>query len=92
LVNGPEIIVRERGSKNGTFVNGQRVLSQVQVKHGQVINFARVLARLDLELPGAQHTQYSATAEYREFAANQEERCGQPGWPKIIRPSERLQS
>jgi pSer/pThr/pTyr-binding forkhead associated (FHA) protein len=49
LVYGPEVIVRERGSKNGTFVNGVRVQAQSGVKHGQIIRFGRVEVRLELE-------------------------------------------
>jgi predicted component of type VI protein secretion system len=49
MVNWNEVIVRERGSHNGTFVNEVRVPAQSGVKHGQTIRFGRVVARLELD-------------------------------------------
>lgn len=49
LINGNEVILRECGSRNGTFVNGNRLQSQCQVKHGQIIRLGNVEARLELE-------------------------------------------
>lgn len=49
LVNGAEVIVRDLGSKNGTLVDGIRLLSsQAQLNHGKVVQFGSVKARLDL--------------------------------------------
>ena len=51
-VNGVEVIVRDLGSKNGTVVNGERLRSQQrQLKHGQIVKFGSVEARLELEEP-----------------------------------------
>jgi predicted component of type VI protein secretion system len=49
MVNGNEVIVRDCGSRNGTFVNGHRVQSQAQVKHGQSLRLGSVDLRLELE-------------------------------------------
>lgn len=49
MVHGNEVIVRDCGSRNGTFVNGHRVQSQAQVKHGQAIRLGNVDLRLELE-------------------------------------------
>lgn len=49
LVYGPEVIVREHGSTNGTFVDGVRIVGQRPVRSGQVIRFGEVEARLELE-------------------------------------------
>jgi len=49
LVHNQEVIVRERGSRNGIFVNGVRIQAQSGVTHGQTIRFGRVEVRLDLE-------------------------------------------
>lgn len=51
LVYGNEIIVRERGSQNGTFVNGVRIEAQSGVRHGQTIRFGRVELLLELGPP-----------------------------------------
>ncbi len=50
LMNGPEIIVHDLGSSNGTFVDGMRLhKGQTQAKSGQVLRFGLVEARLLLE-------------------------------------------
>lgn len=52
LVNGPEVIVRDLGSRNGTFVNGARLTKQqAQLKSGQTVRFGSVEARLELDSP-----------------------------------------
>ena len=51
LVNGPEVIVRDLQSSNGTFVEGVRIHPQSQVKHGQSVWFGDVAARLELAPP-----------------------------------------
>jgi predicted component of type VI protein secretion system len=48
LVFGPEVIVRDLGSANGTFVDGARLQGQTQVKSGQLLRFGNVEARLEL--------------------------------------------
>jgi pSer/pThr/pTyr-binding forkhead associated (FHA) protein len=49
LVNGNEVIVHELGSRNGSFVNGVRVQTQLGVKHGQTIRLGKVDFRLELD-------------------------------------------
>lgn len=50
LMNGAEIIVRDLGSSNGTFVDGMRLhKGQSQAKSRQVIRFGLVEARLEVE-------------------------------------------
>jgi pSer/pThr/pTyr-binding forkhead associated (FHA) protein len=50
LLNGPEVIVRDLGSSNGTFVNGARLRNQQsQLLSGQIVKFGSVTARLELE-------------------------------------------
>ena len=61
LVNGPEVIVRDLGSSNGTVVNGERIRNQQrQLKGGQTVKFGLVEARLEL---GQQSFSDTATAE-----------------------------
>lgn len=71
LVNGPEVIVRDLGSANGTFVNGVRVKQQCQIKSGQTVRFGLVEARLELELPEWEDT---AAEESAVFAARRYQR------------------
>src|SRR2546426_12814947 len=50
LVHGPEVIVRDLGSRNGTFVDGVRLQNQQsQLKSGQKVRFGSVEARLELD-------------------------------------------
>lgn len=63
LVNGPEVIVRDLGSRNGTFVNGTRLTNQQsQVKSGQTVRFGSVEARLELDEPSIDDTASEETA------------------------------
>ncbi len=48
LVSWDEVIVREHGSTNGTWVGNARVNGQLPVNHQQLIRFGRVEARLEL--------------------------------------------
>ena len=48
MVFGPEVIVRDLHSSNGTFVHGIRIDAQAQLKHGQLVRFGDVTARLEL--------------------------------------------
>ncbi len=49
LVNGNEVIVREHGSSNGTWVNNRRIEGQAELKHGQTVRFGNISARLKLD-------------------------------------------
>ncbi len=48
FANGAEVLVHDLNSSNGTFVNAVRVAGQTQLKHGQIVRFGNVNARLDL--------------------------------------------
>jgi len=63
LVNGPEVIVRDLGSSNGTVVNGERLRNQQrQLKGGQTVKFGSVEARLELEHHSTSDTATAVTA------------------------------
>jgi pSer/pThr/pTyr-binding forkhead associated (FHA) protein len=65
LVHGPEVIVRDLGSANGTFVNGVRLdRQQCQMKAGQTVRFGSVQARLDLGTPTWEDTASEETAVF----------------------------
>ena len=69
LVHGREVIVREHGSHNGTYVANGRVDGQRFVDGGQVIRFGTVEARLLLG-PGdrvEENSTLSATPDYQAF-------------------------
>jgi len=87
LVNGPEVIVRDRNSRNGTFVNGVRLRNQQsQVKHGQTVRFGCVEARLELEPACDEEPAYgeepsseiSAVYAHRRFMGYQKRAQEQP--------------
>lgn len=63
LVYGTEVIVRERGSRNGTFVNGVRVKAQSGVRHGESLRFGNVEVRVEIERPD-NHKPTEVTAFY----------------------------
>jgi len=74
LMNGPEVIVCDLGSANGTFVNGVRLdHQQCQIKSGQTVRFGTVEARLELDLPRGRHrSEESAVFAARRFQRSQE--------------------
>jgi hypothetical protein len=77
LVNGPEVIVRELGSTNGTYVGGTRVAGQRPVHSGQTVRFGSVEARIEVEEASELDTATDITAIHaharfkREAAAEQ---------------------
>ena len=63
LVNGAEVIVRDLGSRNGTYVNGTKLVNhQSQLKAGQTVRFGAVEARLELDTPTSDDTASEVTA------------------------------
>lgn len=46
LVHGAEVIVRDCGSHNGTFVDGVRINGQRPLKSGQVLRFGQIEAQV----------------------------------------------
>lgn len=64
LTYGTEVIVREKDSTNGTFINGMRIVAQSPVQHGQVIRFGEVEARLELEPPRKRFDDTDITTVY----------------------------
>ena len=63
LVNGTEVIIRDLGSRNGTYVNGAKLVKQqAQLKSGQIVRFGTVEARLELGTPSTSDTVSEMTA------------------------------
>jgi pSer/pThr/pTyr-binding forkhead associated (FHA) protein len=68
LVYGGELIVRERGSRNGTYVDGVRIKAQSGVKPGQTISLGQVEIRVELEShPDGSATSFTAMDDYRRI-------------------------
>lgn len=90
LGHGVEVIVRERGSRNGRFVDGVRVKAQSGVRHGQRLRLGSVEARLEIEPP----EDYDATAITALDGCRKIRRqCAQPAtratlFPIIFAPTE----
>lgn len=70
LVHLSEVIIRDLGSKNGTFVNGSRIDGQMPVRNGQIIRFGMIEAELELSAAPwpADETYESAVFEHRRYA------------------------
>ncbi len=90
LTHGPEVIVRDLDSANGTFVDGVRLDKQGQVKSGQVVRFGAVEARLDLEPPTSDESATDMTAVHAMSRAMRDQRRAQKN-PKPADPSMRLE-
>src|SRR5207248_9663951 len=57
LLRGPEVVVHDLNSTNGTFINGEKVSESV-LKPGQVLRLGQIEMRLETEAPaGAAPTQ-----------------------------------
>ena len=81
LVFGPEVIVRDLGSSNGTFVSGVRLHNQQRpLLAGQIVKFGSVTARLELEAQSASDTTTDETA-IRSYAQYRREQEKQPKTP-----------
>ncbi|MEY2410986.1 MAG: hypothetical protein QOF48_3656 [Verrucomicrobiota bacterium] len=91
LVNGPEVIVHDLGSANGTYVNGVRIQGQCQVKDGQLVRFGSVEARLDL---GLRQWEDTATEETAVFAMQRimRDQRREKKTPKPLDPSMTLEA
>ncbi len=85
-VFGPEVIVRERGSTNGTFVDGVRVTGQRPVNAGQVVRFGSVEARLEFDAPSPDRSASEVTARWEYSRLIREG----PGEPAPQTPSTKL--
>lgn len=73
LVNGGEVIVRDLNSRNGTFVNGERLRDQQrQVRDGARVRFGTVEATVEIEPQDEQDdaTAITAVISYKQ-AMNQ---------------------
>ncbi|MBI4659221.1 MAG: FHA domain-containing protein [Verrucomicrobia bacterium] len=85
LVNEPEVIVRDLGSRNGTVVNGRKLRhQQTQAKHGHLIRFGSVEARLELECdPFVPTTTITAAHDYLKFMRESAKPKAQPENPSL---------
>jgi hypothetical protein len=89
LVYGSEVIVRDLGSRNGTFVNGERLCNQQrQLKAGQIVMFGSVKARLELaEEFSSDVTDETAVFDYVRYRREQE-KPKQPAAPLMTLDSD----
>ena len=92
LMNGPEVIVRDLGSRNGTFVNGARLVNQQsQLKSGQTVRFGAVEARLELDALPSDDTASEMTAVHAAGRMMREQKKQREN-PKPANPSMKLSS
>lgn len=77
-----DVIVRDLGSSNGTFVNGERLHNQQRpLKAGQTVKFGSVEARLELERPHSSDTATEMTAIH-SFGRHQDKPQKEPKEPE----------
>lgn len=50
------LVLRELGSTNGTFVNGQQVTGEIEIFENDLIHFAAIVLRVGLKNSDTQHT------------------------------------
>ncbi len=85
--NGPEVIVHDLGSANGTFIDGKRIAKQAPVNSGQIVRFGSVEARLELDPPRRSDdtTFETAVFEMRQVQSDQrrEKNNPKPGSPAM---------
>ena len=92
LVNGSEVIVRDLGSRNGTYVNGTKLVNhQSQLKAGQIVRFGAVEARLELDKPSTDDTASEMTAVHAMGRIMRDQRR-ERAKPKPADPSMKLDS
>jgi len=61
--NGADVIVRDLGSRNGTFVNGELLRdAQRPLSHGQIVKLGTVEARLEISRASTLDTNTDVTA------------------------------
>lgn len=89
LIFGREVIVRERGSLNGTFVDGVRVEHQRGVRHHQVIRLGRIELRAEIEPPDWDVvTAQTAAEDLRQFERNAAvKHASPPAFPITFAPA-----
>ena len=91
-VNGPEVIVRDLGSRNGTYVNGLKLVNhQAQLKSGQTVRFGSVEARLELDHLPSDDTASEMTAVH-SLARIQREQKWEEEHPKPTDPAMKIES
>lgn len=76
LVFGTEVIVREKHSTNGTWVDGHRVSGQLPVKVGQVVKLGSIEVRLefeDTEKPGDHTEDVTSSWQYKDWVRERSE-------------------
>ena len=80
LMFGGEVIVRDLGSSNGTFVDGVKINPQMQLKNGHVVRFGTAQARLELdEEPSTDPTtDMTAVHEMGKFVRDQRREANKP--------------
>jgi pSer/pThr/pTyr-binding forkhead associated (FHA) protein len=86
LVYGTEVIVRDLGSSNGTFVNGVRLDNQQQrpLHNGQTVKFGFIEARLELMSSSASNTVTDVTAVHAHVRHQREQSEPKPSHPASV--------
>lgn len=49
LLRGPDVVVNDLNSTNGTFINGDKITGEAVLKPGQILRLGQIELRLDVE-------------------------------------------
>jgi pSer/pThr/pTyr-binding forkhead associated (FHA) protein len=91
LTYGPEVIVRDLGSSNGTFVNGTRLHNQQSVvKSGQTLRIGSIDARVEIDASDSLERNTDVTAIFTHARAVRDQRRARANSP--VDPSKVLEA
>jgi len=79
---GPALVLRDLGSLNGTYINGERVNGERELKHGDDIALGGTRARYD---DGSGRPMPTAQVHPQQFTQPVQQ-MGQPGWQPQAAP------
>src|SRR5258707_15469844 len=78
LLRGPEVVVRDLNSTNGTYINGEKVTETV-LKPGQILRLGQIEMRLESEATPAPHKKVDQTmVMQRGVSLNELEQANRP--------------
>lgn len=83
LLRGKDVVVKDLGSTNGTFINGERVTAEAVIKSGQILRLGQIEMRLETgEAAPPTKKQFDQTRVIGGVKAGDFEQGGRPVFDK----------